>query len=270
MKQIANFLKNFREKKGLTKEDIIQNTTLTKGVIHLIESGDFKSIGAQFYIKSFLRQYCKAIGLTEQETEEIVSKVINGLNSESINPAITHKKGNFIGFFIVIALVLIILALFFFIRRKGNGFNEALASQKSHLVKTQQRIQKTSRVKKQNPEVKNLPKGKLEGKPETKPSSIKKEIEDSKKNGSEIINKDYEKDKLIKVKFEADCMCWVNIQYKDKTLKDFILKQGENLSLTIPEGATLSIGNARCLRLFFNDREIKLGEEKVIKGIVVE
>ena len=78
MKQIANFLKNFREKKGLTEKDIIAKTTLTSTVIHLIENGDFESIGAEFYIKSFLKQYCKVIGLTDSETDEIIQTVIKG------------------------------------------------------------------------------------------------------------------------------------------------------------------------------------------------
>ncbi len=288
MKQIADFLKSFREKKGLTEDFILKNTTLTKTVIHLIESGDFKSIGAEFYIKSFLRQYCIVIGLTDEETEEIIAKVINSLKEKNETIPLSNQQTKKNPFKYVFIFVVIILFAFLtykscFLQKKYNKKEVKFKS----VISADNKIKKTQTDSNNKEPVDKLKKDKVKelkidenikiaansdkvadsdhrGKQQT--STLEP---DSNIKGNAIANSENNY-KKIKVDFKAKCMCWVNIVFNNKVLKDFILKSNENYSVEIPEGSLITVGDANCIEVFFNGKKIELGEQKVVRNIRVE
>ncbi len=288
MKQIADFLKSFREKKGLTEDFIVKKTTLTKTVIHLIETGDFKSIGAEFYIKSFLRQYCIVIGLTEEETEEIIAKVINSLKEKNKTIPLSNQQTKKNPFKYVFMFVVILLFGFLMfkscsLQRKYNKREVEIKS----VLSSDNKIKKTQTDNNNKEPVDKLKKDKVKelkindnNKITTKGDKIpdynaksKQQIRplESENNMKVDATADIEKNhKKIKVDFKAKCMCWVNIVFNNKVLKDFILKPDENYSVEIPEGSLLTVGDANCVEVFFNGKKIELGEQKVVRNIQVE
>ena len=294
MKQIANFLKNFREKKGLTEKDIIAKTTLTSTVIHLIESGNFESIGAEFYIKSFLKQYCKVIGLTDSETDEIIQKVIKEVSKRrSVELRDNeNKKGLFIWFSLILIILLVIFGFIFKSKEVKEDLGKKthisvnnekekpisklkekpgqLAGENSLLSEKNEDFNKSSVKDNKLPNKQTITTTGSQEKNETLKQNSKKNLSEKTNNYSKHSVAAISKNEIITIKFEAKCMCWVNISYKGEVVKDFILQKNENFTIKVPMGAVLTIGNASCLTLYFNDRRVELRGEKVVRNLTVE
>jgi hypothetical protein len=67
MKDFGAHLKNARQTAGMTLDDIHEATRISLKNLRLIESGDFPSI-PQTYVRAFVREYARAVGLDESET----------------------------------------------------------------------------------------------------------------------------------------------------------------------------------------------------------
>jgi len=67
MKEFGAQLKTTREEAGLSLEDVNDATRISMKNLRLIESGDFPSL-PQTYVRAFVREYARAIGLDEEET----------------------------------------------------------------------------------------------------------------------------------------------------------------------------------------------------------
>ena len=294
MKQISDFLRNFREKKGLTEKDIIDRTTLTSSVIHLIENGDFKSIGAEFYIKNFLGQYCRVIGLTDSETNEIIQQVLKGISGKNSVEIKTVRKRNglVLWFFIILALF---FTIFIFIsRNKKVDIRPFGKKQEPPMVQKERRgkLKLSVTQSKKLGEKKSLNKNReylsqkrqieIAKKSEEKVFAenitqrdeqglnLEKKVSNNTEKDNPPLNETGKEDKAVIVKFKARCMCWVNIAYKNKVIKDFILKENESFTIKVPAGSVLTIGNAGCLTLYFNNRLVKLKGQKVLRNLTVE
>jgi transcriptional regulator with XRE-family HTH domain len=67
LKKYADDLKYFRKNKGKSLKDVAAETRIHISNLEKIESGDFSFL-PQPYVRAFLRQYIKAIGLNEKES----------------------------------------------------------------------------------------------------------------------------------------------------------------------------------------------------------
>lgn len=66
LKTFSEDLKYFRESKNMTLKDVALDTRLNMAVLEHMESGDF-TFQPQTYIRAFLRQYAKSIGLNPDQ-----------------------------------------------------------------------------------------------------------------------------------------------------------------------------------------------------------
>lgn len=66
LKTFSEDLKYFRESKNMTLKDVALDTRLNMAVLEHIENGDF-TFQPQTYIRAFLRQYAKSIGLNPDQ-----------------------------------------------------------------------------------------------------------------------------------------------------------------------------------------------------------
>jgi cytoskeletal protein RodZ len=65
-KQFAEELKAAREKVGISLQQIAAKTRIDIKFLKALENGDFNFL-PELYVKAFIKQYCKVIGLDEQE-----------------------------------------------------------------------------------------------------------------------------------------------------------------------------------------------------------
>ena len=77
MKRFGEELKNSRESKGISLQDISKDTRINQKFIEAIEEGNF-GVLPQTYIRAFIRAYAKQIGLNPNETIARYEQYLHG------------------------------------------------------------------------------------------------------------------------------------------------------------------------------------------------
>lgn len=67
MNGIGQTLKEAREKKGLTLDDLQQTTKIQKRYLIAIEAENFDALPGDFYVRAFIQQYAKVVDLDGDE-----------------------------------------------------------------------------------------------------------------------------------------------------------------------------------------------------------
>jgi len=67
MDPLGDYLKQAREKKGLSFEQVASQTRIQEHHLQALESEDFANLPAKVFAKGFVRSYAKALGLDEEE-----------------------------------------------------------------------------------------------------------------------------------------------------------------------------------------------------------
>lgn len=75
--QLGEYLKKLREQKNISLEEVQKNTNIQIRYLAALEGGDFSAIpGGQVYIKGFLKNYARSIGIDDKEILEIYKSII--------------------------------------------------------------------------------------------------------------------------------------------------------------------------------------------------
>jgi cytoskeletal protein RodZ len=82
--EIGKALREAREAKGLSMDDIQELTKIQKRYLEAIEEGNYSILPGQFYVKAFIRQYAEAVGLDTAQYMEV--------NNASVSQEITEKE----------------------------------------------------------------------------------------------------------------------------------------------------------------------------------
>ncbi|MGV4964331.1 helix-turn-helix domain-containing protein [Priestia aryabhattai] len=76
MTELGQRLRQERESKGLSLEDLQKLTKIQKRYLLGIEEGNYEVMPGKFYVRAFIKQYCEAIGLdTDAIFEEYKSDI---------------------------------------------------------------------------------------------------------------------------------------------------------------------------------------------------
>ncbi|MBP6913288.1 MAG: helix-turn-helix domain-containing protein [Candidatus Levybacteria bacterium] len=65
MRNISDILKEERERKGLSVEDVVSATKIRKSFINAIEKGEFQQLPSETYALGFVKNYAHFLGLSE-------------------------------------------------------------------------------------------------------------------------------------------------------------------------------------------------------------
>lgn len=84
MTELGNRLKEAREAKGLSLEDLQELTKIQKRYLIGIEEGNYSMMPGKFYVRAFIKQYCEAIGLDSEEIFEQYKSEIPSVYSEEL------------------------------------------------------------------------------------------------------------------------------------------------------------------------------------------
>ncbi|GGL43680.1 helix-turn-helix domain-containing protein [Sporolactobacillus putidus] len=63
MSELGQTLKEAREAKGLSLDDLQEETKIQKRYLQAIEDGDFKQLPGDFYTRAFIKSYAESVGL---------------------------------------------------------------------------------------------------------------------------------------------------------------------------------------------------------------
>ena len=84
MTELGNRLKEAREAKGLSLEDLQELTKIQKRYLIGIEEGNYSMMPGKFYVRAFIKQYCEAVGLDSEEIFEQYKSEIPSVYSEEL------------------------------------------------------------------------------------------------------------------------------------------------------------------------------------------
>ncbi|MGG4156587.1 helix-turn-helix domain-containing protein [Peribacillus muralis] len=82
--ELGNRLKEAREAKGLSLEDLQELTKIQKRYLVGIEEGNYSMMPGKFYVRAFIKQYCEAVGLDSEEILEQYKSEVPSVYSEEI------------------------------------------------------------------------------------------------------------------------------------------------------------------------------------------
>ncbi|MFJ8068674.1 RodZ domain-containing protein [Peribacillus sp. NPDC096447] len=82
--ELGNRLKEAREAKGLSLEDLQELTKIQKRYLIGIEEGNYSMMPGKFYVRAFIKQYCEAVGLDSEEIFEQHKSEVPSVYSEEL------------------------------------------------------------------------------------------------------------------------------------------------------------------------------------------
>ncbi len=78
MLHLGSFLRQAREEKGLSLEDMQELTKIKTTYLQAIEQGKYEELPGLFYVKAFVKTYCEALNLPANEVMEIYEADLPG------------------------------------------------------------------------------------------------------------------------------------------------------------------------------------------------
>lgn len=134
---LGEILKNKREERGFTIEKIVELTGIQKKYIKALEEDNKKNLPSEIYVRFFLRDYGKILDLNIDELFSLYKKDLQSTDEkEKLNKQInysykTKKKiwlnfYNFVNIPSLIAGIILVIAISFFLIYIGIGFYKLL------------------------------------------------------------------------------------------------------------------------------------------------
>lgn len=121
MEKIGESLRQTRMEKGLTLEQIESGTNIRRRYLEAMENEDWKKLPEDVYIKSFLRTYCRYLGLDEKEYLDYFNKEfkpevepeVKPIKQEFEMPVLPRRKT---GFILGIIAIILLFGISYFYR----------------------------------------------------------------------------------------------------------------------------------------------------------
>ncbi|VEN75026.1 conserved hypothetical protein [Candidatus Desulfarcum epimagneticum] len=254
MLSFGRYLQSIRLEKRMNLEDISAETRIGIETLHMIEKEDHSGLPSEVFVKGFLRAYAKAVGADGDEAvrryasnrEDIQEEVKIDLNLEDPNPKFWLRLGLALtSFAILVAVCLFVISLPEKDVSSGEGSHGSAAG-KSQAVLTGAKTPKTDPA---------FPAGKARA-----PGPGKSYLETQERRAGSAISK-----KLF-LKIVTVKKTWLKVIADNNHATEYSLLPGDNLSLEAERGFNLLVGNAAGIRLFLNDKPMKVvgGDGQVV------
>ncbi|WP_010282282.1 helix-turn-helix domain-containing protein [Bacillus timonensis] len=92
MSELGSRLKEAREQKDLSLDDLQQMTKIQKRYLVGIEEGNYNVMPGKFYVRAFIKQYAEAVGLNPEELFEQYKSEIPGTYNDEIPEQISRVQ----------------------------------------------------------------------------------------------------------------------------------------------------------------------------------
>lgn len=92
MSDLGALLRQAREERGLTLEDVQETTKIRKRYLEAIESGDHSVLPGTFYLRAFVKNYCEAVGLDADEVLRLYQHEVPASVTDQIVEAVPARQ----------------------------------------------------------------------------------------------------------------------------------------------------------------------------------
>ncbi len=131
MASVGQFLREKREERRMSVEEIARATRVPASSVERIESDQFDELPAEVFVRGFLKSYAQAVGVS---SEEVLARYTSSRRvawvtplplSSAAKPARGRRFGVAIAF--VLLLILFTLALSIVLKPRGNDMPQELS-----------------------------------------------------------------------------------------------------------------------------------------------
>ncbi|ATH91484.1 DUF4115 domain-containing protein [Bacillus glycinifermentans] len=272
--ELGNRLKEAREEKGMSLDDLQAATKIQKRYLTALEEGNYDVIPGKFYVRAFIKQYAEAVGLNSEELfEEFKKDIPDSYNDEvsdklsSIKPqrelpAPASKALELLPTLLVSAGVIVVIAIIYVIVQAvmGGGNENSAEQTKTEETESKYDVSKDSPLKNENQKNADNEKSGAEDKKDddAQKTADKKELSIKAVNsqGSSTTYEVSGADKLeLEVTTTADS--WVRVRdAKGTSLKEGMMKKGDSFqkNITDQDQIELRVGYAPGVEIKINGK----------------
>lgn len=86
-------LKKIREELGVSVKSIVSSTKISHFVISAIESDNYNQLPADIYVRGFLKNYCRAIKLNDDNAQKVIDDFLKAKNKPKANSSNSLSEG---------------------------------------------------------------------------------------------------------------------------------------------------------------------------------
>lgn len=249
--ELGNRLKEAREAKKMSLDDLQEITKIQKRYLRGIEEGNYSSIPGKFYVRAFIKQYAEAVGIEPEELFEEYKTEIPSTHNEELPEQMSRVQSkrdiqvNSSKIYNLIPTILIIVFIvgaavvfYYFFVQKNTGDQASPAKQKeSEAVNYEQSDKVKNQTENKNTEGKvDSSKKEAENKKTDKAKEEEKTNQDLKvveQNGGNTTYELKNADKF-ELKIVSTGETWVGVTNgSGNSLFSGTLKAGENESQTL-------------------------------------
>ncbi|EWH22483.1 MULTISPECIES: helix-turn-helix domain-containing protein [Bacillus] len=258
MTELGNRLKEAREEKGMSLDDLQAATKIQKRYLTALEEGNYDIIPGKFYVRAFIKQYAEAVGLdSELLFEEFKKDIPNSYNDEvseklsSIKPQRELPKSaskalELLPTLLVAAGVIVVIAIIYVIVQAVNGGgNQQAEEPKTEESQSKYDVSKDSPLTKENQQNTDAQKDSAEDDKEKKDQQSdendKLTIKATASEGSSTTYEVSGSDKL-ELEVKANENSWVRVRdEKGSSLKEGMMKKGETFQKNITDQSQIDL-----------------------------
>ncbi|MFJ7747742.1 RodZ domain-containing protein [Peribacillus sp. NPDC097295] len=277
--ELGNRLKEAREAKGFTLDDLQELTKIQKRYLVGIEEGNYSMMPGKFYVRAFIKQYCEAVGLEPEDIFEEFKSDVPSVYSEELpeqlsrvqtRKTIPAKDSKFVemlpkilGVIVVIGVAILIWILVSNSMSNSDsndkksdkpseavGYNESNEfNEKEEKADKKQEEEKTDTADKKDDE------DKAAEKEEDSEQELSVVSSSGKNSTYELKGSD-----TFKLKVTSKGSPWVGITNGEGkllfqgTIKD---KDSQEIDFTDEKEAVINVGRANETEIFVNDEKLK-------------
>ncbi|MDQ0217006.1 helix-turn-helix domain-containing protein [Peribacillus cavernae] len=276
MTELGNRLKEAREAKGMSLDDLQRVTKIQKRYLTGIEEGKYDMMPGKFYVRAFIKQYCEAVGLDPEEIFEQYKSDVpvvynedlpNQLSRVQSRKIVPSRDSKFIdllpkilvGLFIIGTVVLIYVLIAKNVNTSQDKPKDDIGSETVNYGESKNSPLKNEK-KGEEPAKKEQPEKQKEQKQVTKePAIVKQELTSVSTSGKNSTYQLKNADKFT-LKVSSSGSTWVNI--KNGSGKSFYQgtlnrSQSQEINFTNETAAVLIIGNAADTDIFVNGEKLE-------------
>jgi cytoskeletal protein RodZ len=290
--ELGKRLKEAREAKNYSLDDLQRVTKIQKRYLIGIEEGSYDMMPGKFYVRAFIKQYCEAVGLQPEVIFEEYKDDIPTTYEDEIPVSLSRvqsRKGISGGsskaldvipkLLIAIFVIAVLIALWVFVQNKvadnaGNGGTsnkEPVAVDQQDLPSEEEPVEEEDKDQKEsNDETKPEEEKETKEKEENAGQSLEAVKTEGTKTTYELKNTDQ-----FKLELAAKGDAWVAVyNSKDEVLFQGMLYNGDKkeFDLTADQQAYLVIGNAANTAINVNGKllEYKIPTVTVRQDIIIQ
>lgn len=292
MTELGKRLKEAREAKDYSLDDLQRVTKIQKRYLIGIEEGSYDMMPGKFYVRAFIKQYCEAVGLQPEVIFEEYKEDIPTTYEDEIPLSLSRvqsRKGVSGGsskaldiipkLLIAIFVIAVLIALWVFVQNKvadnagtaGTSNKEPVAVDQQDLPSEEEPVKEEDKDQKEsNEETKSEEEKENKEKEEDAGQSLEAVKTEGTKTTYELKNTDQ-----FKLELAAKGDAWVAVyNSKDEVLFQGMLYNGDKkeFDLTADQQAYLVIGNAANTAINVNGKllEYKIPTDTVRQDIIIQ